>query len=102
MGAAEVFAEWFAPPRRWRVVTEASGVREHPDGVVVYAQGSFVIDGAQFTTPFGTPAGAEGFLIREVGEDGQDLEDGDTVAFRPDVLLRAAKMYGTVAGLPVL
>jgi hypothetical protein len=80
--ASEVFAEWFAPPRCWRVLTEASGIRR-PEGdvLVTYVQGQFQITGDEFLTPFGTPAGTEGYLIQEVNpQTGEDV--GPPMPFR--------------------
>ena len=105
MSAAEVFAEWFGPPRCWRVLTEASGEQDvTEDGQtahVVYDHGRFEVQGGSFTTVFGTPAGSVGYLIQEV-DPGTGQDTGEPVAFVESVLRKAEATYGTVTGLPVL
>ena len=96
----ELFAEWFGG-KHWRVLTEATGLRQQGDAGVAYKDGKFVIAGGEFLTPLGTPAGAEGFLVVRVDPvTGDDL--GSPVAFREDVLRKADALYGTIRGLPVL
>lgn len=101
MSAEDIFAEWFGPPRAWRVVTEAQGHVDEQGVSFDYEAGRFTITGGEFATPFGTPAGREGILIVEVDPaTGQD--QGKPVAFREDVLRQAEQQFGTIAGLPVL
>jgi len=105
VSASEVFAEWFGPPRYWRVLTEASGEQDVEDGGetahIVYEHGQFMIHGGEFQTVFGTPAGSAGYLVVEVDPvTGQDT--GEPVAFIEPVLRKAEAEYGTVTGLPVL
>ena len=97
--AGEVFAQWFAE-RHWRVLTEATGLRQQLDAAVAYKDGKFVISGGEFLTPLGTPAGTEGYLVQEQDPLGNDLPV--MAAFREDVLRKAEALYGTVAGLPAL
>jgi hypothetical protein len=94
------FAEWFAN-RRWRVMSEVSGERTTEAGVTIkYDGGHFVVDKpGVFQTPLGH-RGREGFIVREVGADGSDLPDGQTVPFGLSVLQRAAAQFQAVDGLP--
>jgi hypothetical protein len=95
----ERFDHWFRN-RRWRVRDEVSGPRERDGLVIRYDRGEFWIDRPGiFQTPLGN-RGRHGFLLRETGPDGHDLDPPVDVAFGYATLQTAISRYGAVQGLP--
>lgn len=97
----DAFASWFSG-RRWRVATEATCVRDTPDGDrVTYEQGEFwVSEPAVYQTPLGR-RGRHGFILQEVDEAGSDIP-GSRAAFGATALRRAFDLFGSIINMPVL
>lgn len=102
----DLMDQWFRG-RHWRVLREFSGRREPVPGIVIlFDHGEFWITGQGpagevpvFQTAFGKK-GQHGFIVREVDEEGHDLEPVVQAAFGFTQLQVAASQYGAVAELP--
>ena len=69
---SERFAAWFEG-RRWRVMTELSGIVAAGGIRVAYDRGAFEIaQPGVYVTPLGN-RGRRGYLVVETGADGRDL-----------------------------
>jgi len=95
---SERFAAWFEG-RRWRVMSELSGIVAAGSIRVAYDRGAFEIaQPGVYVTPLGN-RGRRGYLVVETGPDGRDLPV-HAEAFGEATLRRAQRDYGLVTGLP--